>query len=625
MCGIAGIIRKNAGIDVQALCAAAELMHNRGPDSKGVWSNAHVGFAHRRLSIIDTSESGHQPMLDEVSGNVITYNGEVYNFKEIRADLQRLGIGFTSQCDTEVILKAYRQWGNGCIARFNGMFAFAIWDKYANKLFVVRDRMGVKPLYYHYSDSCFAFASRPKVLSALLPELSKDWDRQGIRLFLEAGYIPAPYTHNPDIRKLPAAHYLEISLDNFRLKQQRYWDFRDIRTETSWENRAEDDLLDELDALLNTSVKARMVSDVPLGSFLSGGIDSSLVTAIMQRYSTTPVKTFTIGFEENSNDESAHAEQVASFLKTDHYCEKMKVDDLIELLPQWFDQYDEPFFDHSGFAVMAVSRMTRRHVTVALSGDGGDELFGGYHYYNIMEKLKYFYALPKTLRLSIATLLSCCPNHRLKILGGALTQSDLNSAFAFSRGVLKDYRTVLTPELLQSTHSFADMINANARSYADNLSAAEIAMRNDISFTLVDAYLQKIDVGTMAFSLEGREPMLDYHLVEWAMKLPTKWKIRNNVNKYLLRKLAYRYIPQKILDKPKMGFGVPMEQWLRGRLKDWAAARLNNSAIIDPALLNQTTILEAWNQHLTGQRNLQPLLWTILVFLEHNKYSMKIV
>jgi asparagine synthase (glutamine-hydrolysing) len=621
MCGIAGQIFFNGKlVDKDRLKNATKMLLSRGPDDGGCWFEAGAGFGHRRLSIQDLSLAGHQPMCSHDGRYIIVYNGEIYNFKEIRLQLYAFCPKWNSDSDTEVILKAYAKWGTDCVSHFQGMFALAIWDQSERVLFAARDRMGVKPFYYHHEPGQFSFASRPRALRQLCPGFSKAIDEQALRLYLDSGYIPAPYFIYKEILKLPPAHYLVVDESGMRLK--RYWDFRQIAPEMSWEQRREDDLLDELDELVDLSVRSRMISDAPLGAFLSGGIDSSLVVAKMRKYSSVPVKTFTIGFDESDYDESSHAHAVADYLGTDHHCERMKVDDLLELLPLFSREFDEPFFDSSAFPVMAVSKLARQHVAVSLSGDGADELFGGYHYYRVAQLLTCFFKLPHTLRRTIARGLRWMPQHRLQLLAGALHQHDMPSAFSFSRSITKDYGTVLQPEVRARTLSFIDFCLKEVGNFVTGLRVAEQGMRLDAFYTLPDEYLQKVDIASMAFSLESREPLLDHKLVEWSMKLPLRWKLRAGTNKYLLSELAYRYLPRAILDRPKQGFCVPINEWLRGPLNAWAMERIHERRLYEIIPLDQARVIDLFDLHKSGSRNVHPLLWAVLMLLEYIDNSM---
>ena len=622
MCGIVGIVNFNNFIaDPDAVRDAANTLYKRGPDDSGVWTESNVGFGHRRLAILDLTSAGHQPMVSRDQRYVIVFNGEIYNFLELRQQLGSSDNDWQSHSDTEVIIAAYARWGEQCVTRFHGMFAFAIWDRQAMVLFAARDRMGVKPFYYHHSHDCFAFASRPRAIFSLKPNLSAEIDEQALRFYLESGYVPAPFSIHQTLCKLPPAHYLLIA--NGELNIKRYWDFRHIVPEQSWATRREDDLLDELDEIVTRGVRSRMISEVPLGAFLSGGIDSSLVAAIMMKHSSQPTKTFTIGFEDKNYDESNHALAVAKKLGTEHYCDYLKVDDLIKLMPTFISEYDEPFFDSSAFPTMSVSQLARQHVTVSLSGDGGDELFGGYHYYQIAKALNPFFKMPYAFRKFVSVLVRTIPKHQFKLLSGALCQPSAIHAFAFTRSIAKDFNGILLPEVFDRTRSMSELFLSTAESFPCSLHASEQGMRLDAFHTLPDDYLQKVDVASMAFSLESREPLLDHELVEWAMKLPQSWKLRQGESKYLLRKLAYRYVPQKILDRPKQGFRVPIDRWLKGPLRSWALERLNDRELFANIPLDQSKALKLFELHESGARNVHPLLWGILMFLEftRNKFN----
>lgn len=618
MCGIVGIINfNNNAIDRDALMRSANTLYRRGPDDSGSWVDHNVGFGHRRLAILDLTVAAHQPMISSDKRFVIAYNGEIYNFGELR---QQLRTQWKSSSDTEVILSAYEKWDSGCLQHFHGMFAFAIWDRQEKKLFAARDRMGVKPFYYHHSANCFMFSSRPRALFALDNALSKEMDEQALRLYLECGYIPAAYSIHESVRKLPPAHFLTV--DENGLSIERYWDFRKIAPETSWVGRSEEDLLDELEEIISRSVKSRMISDVPLGAFLSGGIDSSLIVAMMKRHTNRPVKTFTIGFAEKPYDEGDYASAVASHLGTDHSAERLRINELLALMPTFAEEFDEPFFDSSAFPVMAVSRLARRHVTVSLSGDGGDELFGGYHYYQIIQKINFLYSLPDSFRHLISSTIGLFPSHRLRLLAGALSQADIVKSFAFVRSIAKDFSGVIHDDVLNRTYGIRELFSRAVKDFNDDLCPSEQGMRLDACFTLPDEYLQKVDVASMAFSLESRDPLLDHDLVEWAMKLPVSWKLRNGVNKYLLRKLAYRFVPKSILDRPKKGFAVPIDAWLRGPLKAWAEERLHDKNLFQCIPLNQHSVLDLWNLHQSRKRNVHPLLWAILMLIDfHGRTS----
>lgn len=615
MCGLAGVVSW-AGMapdDEGRMAAALGAMQARGPDGSGVWQDGLCQLGHLRLAVIDLSEKASQPMHSACGRYTIVFNGEIFNFAHIKAELGD-AYPWRTESDTEVILAAYLAWGPDCLARMRGMFAIAIWDSAAQSLFVARDRLGVKPLYFHAADGLFAFASRPRALFHLLPALPRQFDRQAIRYYLEAGYIPAPHSCHQAIRKLEPGHYLTV--DGAGLVKHCYWSLDAIAPDPALEHRSESELVDELDALIDESVRLRMVSNVPVGAFLSGGIDSSLVAAYMRRHASGPVKTFTVSFEDPAYDESAHAQAVASHLDTEHYCEQMSPAGLLALMPTYLAEYDEPFFDYSAFPVMAVSRLARRHVTVSLSGDGGDEAFGGYHYYRIAHALGKLARWPRVLRRALAAATGLLPGHKMRLLSSALASGDDSATFAFMRSVIKDYKQVMAPELVAQTGSLAELFAARRAAMPAALGAGEAAMRLDLAFTLPDDYLQKVDVGSMAFSLEAREPLLDHPILEWAARLPLKWKLRGGVNKYLLRQLAYRYVPKAILDRPKMGFGVPMGDWLRDPLRPWAETLLEDGAAMAALGLDAAAVRRLWQDHQRQAVQAQSCLWSILILLQ---------
>ncbi|MBR8652315.1 asparagine synthase (glutamine-hydrolyzing) [Achromobacter sp. Marseille-Q0513] len=617
MCGLVGQVNW-AGIDpgsavnMQQALAAIE---SRGPDGRAVWEDDQCRLGHLRLAIIDLSTNASQPMASESGRYYIVFNGEIYNYSEIR---EAIGDSYNwhSESDTETILAAYQKWGNECLSRLRGMFAFAIWDRETKRLFAARDRLGVKPLYYTSDAGGFAFASRPRALFQLLPELPRKPDPQALRLYLEAGYVPAPYSCFAAIRKLEPGHYMEVTEAGVSTKC--YWSLDSIGTDPALEQATEAELLDQLDGLIDESIRLRLVSNVPVGAFLSGGIDSSLVVAYMKKHASGALKTFTIGFESKEFDESEHAQAIADHLGTEHICQRMTPEDLLALMPTYLEQFDEPFFDYSAFPVMAVSRLARDHVTVSLSGDGGDEAFGGYHYYAHAERLAITQRFPKLLRHIAGSILTKSMGHKLALLGNALKAKSNVGVFAFMRSAMKDFTDVMSPRLRDSTMSMAEMFELRRRRMPEGLSAAEAAMRLDVAYTLPDDYLQKVDVGSMAFSLEARDPLLDHVIMEWAARLPLKWKVRGGVNKYLLRQLAYRHMPKELLDRPKMGFGVPMADWLRGPLKNWAEQLLEQTAAMEALGLDAKRVRTLWELHQSGARNAHSCLWTILVLLQFN-------
>ncbi len=605
MCGIAGAAGARPADPARAEAAIASILA-RGPDDRGVWSEGGTVLANCRLAIQDLSAAGHLPMASADDRHVLAYNGEIYNFRELRAELEG---PWRSDSDSEVILAAYRRWGKDCLKRLRGMFALGIWDRRERMLLLARDRLGVKPLYYALDGGELVFGSRPKALIAYRPGLAGALDLDGLSLYLESGYFPAPHTLYASIRKLPAGHWLEFK--DGRASVEPYWSPLAIEPVAAWRERSENDLLDELQALIEKSVRGRLIADVPLGAFLSGGIDSSVVVATMAKLAGGRVKTFTIGFREREYDESRHAQAVARALGTEHRQETLSVDDLLALVPPFHEQFDEPFFDSSAFPALAVSRLARREVTVALGGDGGDELFGGYHYYSILDRLAFAYRMPRGLRRAASAPLHLVPSHRARLLASALQEENPAHAFRFMRSIAKDFGSVLAPEARKTT---LDSVFARtlARMPA-TLSPAERAMRLDLTHVLPEEYLQKTDLSSMAHSLEAREPLLDHELVEWSQRLPLSWELRGGEGKYLLRRLAYRLLPREIVDRPKQGFTVPIDRWLRGPLREWARERLQDPRLYQRFPLERTRVKELLDLHLSGRRDTHPLLWAVLM------------
>lgn len=620
MCGIAGAL--DIDLPKTVIDTVFRVMKDRGPDGQGVLRQGRVALMHTRLSVIDISEHAAQPMVSNCGRYSIVFNGEIYNYQELKREFQEKLI-FHTESDTEVVLALFAEFGPSALARLRGMFAFAIWDNLKEELFIARDRLGVKPLYFGSTDQGFVFASRPQALCAMTPGLKRSIDKQALRYYLEAGYVPAPYSIFEGVSKLEPGHYITVTRQG--INKTQYWSADRIDTDSSLVGANEDRLLDELDSLIDESVRLRLVSDVPVGAFLSGGIDSSLVVACMMKYTQEPVRTFTIGFQDRAFDESSFAAAVAAHLGTTHTCERLAVDDLLELMPTFIRQYDEPFFDYSAFPVMAASRLARRFVTVSLSGDGGDEAFGGYHYYRMMNLLEQAHRLPHALRRSLGASLQLAPAQRIRWLGQVIAANGPAQAYAFMRGVIKDASNLMQPSLRASTQPLAHLFVQRASMLPDDLSYAEIGMRLDIAYTLPDDYLQKVDIGSMAFSLEARDPLLDHKIIEWAARLPLSWKMRNGANKYLLRKLAYRYIPREILDRPKMGFGVPMAQWLRGGLRAWGESMLEDNDAFEALGLDARAVRLLWAAHQANKLQAHTALWSVLVLLQFYKTQFESV
>jgi asparagine synthase (glutamine-hydrolysing) len=613
VCGIVGVFDIGGHLpSPERFADCMDRLQRRGPDDLGTWSNSVVRLGHRRLAIVDLTPTGHQPMVSTDGRYVIVFNGEIFNHGALRKQLAPSG-GWVGSSDTETLLEAYRHWGSGCLDRLNGMFSFAIWDNVERRLFLARDRMGKKPLYYSWADGRLVFASRPTAMTRLIGDTGAEIDPQSLRVFMELGYIPAPLSFYRKIRKLPPGHFMVV--DTRGPRATRYWDYRHIVPDTSLLNRSEDELVDELDSLMRDATKARLMSDVPLGAFLSGGVDSAYVVAAMKAVGGTAPKAFSIAFREEAYNEGPAARAIAQHIGVDHVVETLSVGDLLALLPLYVDEFDEPFADSSAFPTMAVARLARRHVTVALTGDAGDELFGGYHYYHLIESLARTRGWPAGIKRLAQTTLALFPSHKAKLLAGALRPRTLVGTFNYLRSFAKDFEPLLADSVLHKTGSSNDWFERSALGFAPGLTSAEIGMRLDMGLTLVDDYLQKVDVATMALSLEARCPFLDYRLVEWSMRLPADFKLRGRHTKYLLKKALCRYLPAELVHRPKKGFGVPVAQWLRGPLRSWAEQLLYDDSLVSRVPLEKERMRELFKLHTSGARDAHPLLWATLMLL----------
>ena len=616
---------------------AATLSH-RGPDDSGSWADAAAGIAlgHRRLSIIDLSPEGHQPMQSRSGRYVISYNGEIYNFREVRAELDRDGAVWRGHSDTEVMLAAFDAWGvEGALRRFNGMFAFALWDRHEHVLNLARDRLGEKPLYYGWMGNTFLFGSELKALRAH-PSWAGNIDRNALAAYLRHNYVPAPHSIYQGIAKLPPAHLLRVrATDPREARPEPYWSLREAAEAGVAQPQEVDDntAVDELDALLRDSVAHRMVADVPVGVFLSGGIDSSTVVALMQAQSSRPVRSFSIGFDEEAYNEARHAKAVAAHLGTDHTELYVTPREAMSVIPRLPQIYDEPFADSSQIPTLLVSQLARQHVTVTLSGDGGDELFCGY--------VRYFWGrriwnrigrLPYGLRTATARALNALSpaswNRMLAGVNRVVTSTALGEITGDRVHKLAEVLAVAGPDALyhglvshwtkpeQIVHGSREALTAlNDRSQWAGLDDFTNRMMYLDGVTyLPDDILVKVDRASMAVSLEARVPMLDHRVVEFAWRVPLSRKTRNDQGKWLLRQVLYRYVPRELIDRPKMGFGVPIDTWLRGPLREWAESLLSERRLREEGYFDPAPIRQKWAEHLGGTRNWQYWLWDILMF-----------
>ena len=646
MCGIVGFLdtqrRSDAGALTGVIRRMTSQLHHRGPDDGGEWVDAQAGLAlgHRRLAILDLSAEGHQPMHSVRRRYVIAFNGEIYNFHEVRQALvdedPSIAAGFRGSSDTEVMLAAFEQWGvEASVNRFNGMFAFAAWDRQERVLYLARDRMGEKPLYYGRMGNVWLFASELKALRSH-PGFSAEINRDVLALYLRYGYIPAPYTIYKGIHKLPPGciwRWQQGQRDD--PAPSVYWSARTAAEAglASPFRGSEEEAAEELESLLRDSVRLRMLADVPLGAFLSGGIDSSTVAALMQENSSRPVKTFTVGFHEADYNEAQHARAVAAHLGTEHLELYITPDQAIQAVPRLPALYDEPFSDSSQIPTYLISALTRGFVTVSLSGDGGDEVFGGYNRHSWGQSIwKNFGWMPPSLQTATRNAMLALPprawDRVFAALGPVLPRAlrprnpgdklqklaeilPATSPAAIYHGLVslwKDPRSVVQgavelPELYTIQEAGSTMADLMQK-----------MMLLDTVTYLPDDILVKLDRASMGVSLEARVPLLDHRLVEFAWRLPASMKFRDGKSKWLLRQVLYKHVPRKLLERPKAGFAIPVHAWLRGPLREWAEGLLNENLIRRQGFFDPAPIRRSWAEHLSGRYNRFAPLWSVLMF-----------
>lgn len=635
MCGIVGLLC--TGLSQDELSVAIERMTvtlaHRGPDDSGCWIDAPLGVAlgHRRLSILDLSAHGHQPMVSESGRYVISYNGEIYNFRDLMGELVALGAAFRGHSDTEVILAAIEHYGlDGAVRRFVGMFAFALWDRETCELSLVRDRLGIKPLYWAKLGGQFLFASELKALRAY-PGWEPELDRDALAAFMRWNYVPAPRSIYKGVSKLEPGCVLRLDADGGH-RIERFWDPFEVARQGLAHRQALDPSyhVDELDRRLGEAVRQRMISDVPLGAFLSGGIDSSTVVALMQANSTRPVRTFTIGFADPAFDEARHAKAVAAHLGTDHTEYRVEPEDALNVIPRLPDIYDEPFADSSQIPTFLVSQMTRQDVAVALSGDGGDELFAGYARYHWAQRIwKVCGELPRGLRSGLAgalatvspafwdSLAAAIPagarprkaGERAVKLASFLSQPDADAVYWRQHTQWENPETFVTGAEPVGVPVDQGRLRAIASDFVERMQLG------DLSSYLPNDILTKVDRASMAVSLEVRVPILDHRVVEYSWQLPANLKYRDGDAKWLLRQVLYRYVPRELFDRPKSGFSVPVASWLRGPLRDWAESLLDGVRAEPDGVLAAAPIERCWRQLLAGRDWLETPVWCVLMFL----------
>lgn len=633
MCGFAGYLsRENINYSAQdTLLRMGNAISYRGPDDHNEWyeSAERVGFAHRRLSIVDLSVAGRQPMESPSGRYVLSYNGEVYNHLELRSELTTLE--WRGHSDTETLVAGFDRWGIvETVKKSVGMFAAAVWDREEKTLTLFRDRVGEKPLYYGWQKNSFLFGSELKALKAH-PDFSSEIDTGALSLFIRYNYIPAPHSIWKGIQKLEPGAILTLSTKTYDYRIERYWSSRDVAIKGVAKpfSGSASEAVNELEKLLMSAVGQQMVADVSLGAFLSGGIDSSTIVSLMQAQSKKPVKTFTIGFDEKNFNEAEHARAIAMHLKTEHtelyVTPKMSLD----VVPNLPFIYDEPFADSSQIPTFLVAKLAREHVTVSLSGDAGDELFCGYNRYqftsNMWGKLS---KIPRPIRKGFACAIEAIQPKRWDKIGSFVPKiknyNNLGDKLHKGAGVLASSSVDSLYFNLISHHRNPENVVKNSiepKTIIDKLSFnfnglndIEKMMAIDIETYLPDDILVKVDRAAMANSLEGRVPFLDHRVVEFAWKLPLEYKMRNGQSKWLLREILYRHVPKDLIERPKMGFGIPLESWLRGPLREWGEELLNEKTLESEGYFNTELVRELWSEHISGRRNRAAVLWNILMF-----------
>lgn len=625
MCGISGFVDYNKKTDKEILLKMNRMMAHRGPDGEGYavfnTDEAVLGLGHRRLSIIDLTEAGSQPQTFEQLH--ITFNGEIYNYAEIKTELEAKGHQFKSHSDTEVILHAYAAWGSAALQKFIGMFAFTIYDEANKKLFACRDRAGVKPFFYYWKDGLFLFASELKAI-VQHPSFVKEINTDAVAAYIQYGYVPTPNCIFNDTHKLKPGHFLEIDISAKTLRTERYWNVYDAYNKPSLKIDLPEAIV-ETEKILTSAFQYRMVSDVPVGVFLSGGYDSSCVTALLQKNNTDKIKTFTIGFADAKFNEAPYAKEIAAHLGTDHteyYCTEKEA---LEIVPQLSFFYDEPFADPSAVPTTLVSKIAREKVTVALSADAGDEIFAGYNSYDIMVKQRSrFNKIPGIVRSAAASMLTMIPPSKIPVL---------NKKYLFDEkykkviSLLKDPSAQnMVSNLMKQVNDkdVAAMFKANIKKIPSFFDSSELLpeyssdlafiMAMDYQTYLLDDILQKVDRAGMSVSLEGREPFLDQRIIEWAAQLPMDYKYHNGSKKFILKEIVHQYIPKAMIDRPKWGFGIPVFKWLQNELKPLVDKYFDEQFVQKQGLFKNDIIQQVKKSFYEGKTERAEKVWTILMF-----------
>jgi asparagine synthase (glutamine-hydrolysing) len=625
MCGIAGFIDFKKQTNEQVLSQMACAVSHRGPDGQGVYftqnQNAFVGLGHRRLSIIDLSNAANQPM--HYDGLHLIFNGEIYNYGEIKNKLIRKGHQFITHSDTEVILHSWREWGEKAIQQWHGMFAIALYDEKNNEVICIRDRAGVKPYFYYWLDDVFLFGSELKSLIQH-PRFKKEINHNAVASFLQYGYVSHPHCIYQNTFKLQPGHLLRMNLETKQFSTTQYWNVYDAYNKPKLSIDLKE-AIEETEKILHKAFQYRMVADVPVGVFLSGGYDSSCVTALLQQSSTEKIKTFTIGTTDEKLNEAPFAKQIAAHLGTDHteyYCTPKEALDIIPELPYY---YDEPFADSSAIPTILVSRLARKKVTVALSADAGDEIFAGYNRYDYISRYgKKLGAIPQPFRKLAVAAMSTVSSEKIPYLRN---RRNFHSRYDKLKNLLadpspsellknlsqvfnsKEIDRLFSNSVLELTtaHSSTELING----YDDPLA---YMMAIDYQTYMVDDILQKVDRATMSVSLEGREPFLDQDIIEWAAKLPSEYKYHEGQKKYLLKQIVHRHVPKEIMERPKMGFGIPVETWLNQELKELVAHYLGEESLKAHGLFDVQEVKNIVDGFFNGKKEKYLKVWYLLMF-----------
>ena len=638
MCGITGWINlenNRSQTSEAVLHAMCERMKHRGPDSEGLWTDETVALGMRRLSIIDL-HTGEQPVYSEDRSIVVVMNGELYNFREVRADLEKHGHKFETQTDTEILPHLYEEYGEAMLEHINGMFAFALWDTRKQKLLIARDKFGEKPLYYGVFDGKLVFASEPKVLLAN-PAVKSEINLDALRQYLSFDYVPAPHSIYKGISKLPAAHFLTV--EKGEIKTRRYWNLSWQKGGNASANEranstngtlprghvsAFNESANELRELLADAVRMRLVSDVPLGILLSGGVDSSTVAAFATQFSTEKVKTFSIGFEEDSFDESKYARQVATHLNTEHYEEKLSVEKAADLITEIGTWLDEPLSDGSLIPTLLLSRFVRKHVTVALGGDGGDEIFAGYPMYYAHKVADIYCKIPRVLRNNlIEPIVNSLPvstknmsfDYKAKRFVAASKYDTVTRHHSWFGSFSIDEQTeLLSKDVLAQTSNDIYKDAKDLLKICDATNEIEQMQFLDINYYMAEDILTKVDRASMAVSLEVRAPFLDPRVAQFAASIPLEYKLKGSQGKYILKKAVEPLLPKNILHRPKKGFGIPIAEWLKGRLNPLMHDLLDSKRLNEQGLFNAEFVQKLIREHETNAASHHKQLWTLLVF-----------